>query len=110
MEGTARGRSTTGSKKRTVCKRLLAGIRLGCDDAGMQTFNAAHKHVQQASTLRLWTMGLLVLWFPYVFVWFVNKPMYPKAFRIAVTGWAIVWCACAVLYLAVGGDRVPYVR
>lgn len=51
-------------------------------------------------------MGLLVAWCPYVFVWFVLKPAYPKAFRIAAVLWAIFFAACVVLYLALGGDRV----
>jgi hypothetical protein len=76
----------------------------------MQTFDAAAKDGKRASGLRLSIMGLLVLWCPYVFVWFVNKPIYPKVFRVAAIAWAIFWCACLVLYLAVGGDRAPYVR
>lgn len=76
----------------------------------MQTFDAAHEQDKRASTLRLWVMGLLVMWCPYVFVWFVNKPIYPKAFRVAMISWATFWFACAVLYLAVGGHSIPSVR
>jgi hypothetical protein len=76
----------------------------------MQTFDAAVEGSRPAPGLRLLVMGLLILWCPYVFVWFVNKPSYPKAFRVAAVGWAVFQCACLILFLVVGGDRAPHAR
>jgi len=46
----------------------------------------------KASTLKLALMGLLTFWCPYIFVWFIQKPEYPIAFRRALTAWAIFSC------------------
>jgi hypothetical protein len=55
----------------------------------------------KASALKLALMGLLAFWCPYIFVWFIQKPEYPTAFRRAFTAWAIFWCGCAVLFFVV---------
>jgi hypothetical protein len=65
----------------------------------------------RASRLKLATMGFLVFWMPYVFVWFIQKPEYPVTFRRLLTGWAIFWCSCAVLFFVVNmvtGDQPSY--
>lgn len=72
----------------------------------MHAIRATKGDISTASTSKLILMGLLVLWCPYVFVWFVARPPYPKAFRAVAIGWAVFWSACAILYLAIGGDRV----
>jgi hypothetical protein len=76
----------------------------------METLDAAEEVSQKASVPKLVVMGFLVIWCPYVFVWFVRKPIYPRAFRIAAVTWAVFWCACLVFYIAVGGDRAPTAR
>lgn len=54
-----------------------------------------------ASGLKLAVMGFLTLWWPFVFVWFIQKPEYPVGFRRVLTAWAILWCTCAVIFLIV---------
>jgi len=64
--------------------------------------------VREASKSKLATMGVLTILMPYVFVWFIQRPEYPRAFRRPLTCWAIFWCGCAVLYLIVNittGDQ-----
>jgi hypothetical protein len=56
-----------------------------------------------ASRWKLALMGFLTLWWPLVFVWLIQKSEYPVAFRRVLTGWAIVWCLCAVIFLIVRG-------
>jgi len=46
-------------------------------------------------------MAFLVLWLPFVFVWFVQKPQYPRAYRQLLTAWAVLWSLSAVLFLIV---------
>ena len=52
-------------------------------------------------TRRLITMGLLTFWFPYIFVWLIQKPTYPRAFRYWLTGWATIWASSAILFFAI---------
>ena len=64
--------------------------------------------VPRASLLKLAGMGFLAFWIPYVFVWFIQKPEYPRLFRRSLTAWAIFWCSCAVLFFVVNfitGDQ-----
>jgi len=46
-------------------------------------------------------MGLLTVWFLYIFVWFIQKPGYPKPFRLSLTAWAVIWVSSAILFLAI---------
>lgn len=57
--------------------------------------------IPRASGLKLAVMGFLTLWCPFVFVWFIQKPEYPVAFRRVLTAWAILWCSWAVIFLIV---------
>jgi hypothetical protein len=64
--------------------------------------------IPKASAPKLATVGFLTLWFPHIFVWFIQKPEYPRTFRRFFNAWAIFWCGCAVLFFAVQfatGDR-----
>jgi hypothetical protein len=46
--------------------------------------------------------GVLVFWAPYVFVWFVLRPGYPRWYRVAAIAWTVFWVGCAVIYIAAG--------
>jgi hypothetical protein len=56
---------------------------------------------KKASTRRLIAMGLLTVWFPYIFVWFIQSPAYPKSFRLGLTAWAVIWVSAAILFFAI---------
>ncbi len=60
------------------------------------------EHIGRASTLRMIIFGVLVFWAPYVFIWFVLRPTYPKWYRVAAAIWAVFWVACIVIYIAAG--------
>ena len=51
--------------------------------------------------MKLVVMAFLVFWMPFVFVWVIQKPDYPRAFRQSLTAWTIFWCSCALLFLIV---------
>ena len=55
----------------------------------------------KVSTRRLIAMGLLTVWFLYIFVWFIQKPGYPKPFRLSLTAWAVIWVSSAILFLEI---------
>ena len=60
------------------------------------------------SKLKLRMMAVLVVLAPYIFVWFIQKPEYPKTYRQRLTAWAIFWCFCAAVVLVVNfitGDQ-----
>ena len=67
----------------------------------MMTANHQNEASLRPSGLKLVVMGFLTLWWPFVFVWFIQKPEYPVAFRRGFTAWAILWCSCAALFLIV---------
>jgi hypothetical protein len=72
------------------------------------TTTPINEAMPKASLLKLAAMGFLTLWCPYVFVWFIQGPEYPTAFRRWFTGWAIFWCICAILFFIVNlvtGDQ-----
>ncbi len=52
---------------------------------------------EKASTLRHIVLGALVLWAPYVFVWFVLGAKFHRAYRWTAIGWTIVWCVALAL-------------
>jgi len=56
--------------------------------------------IPKVSSRRLIAMGLLTVWFPYVFVWFIQKPAYPRGFPFWLTIWATFWIGSAVLFFA----------
>jgi hypothetical protein len=60
------------------------------------------------SRLKLSVMAILVVLAPYVFVWLIQKPEYPKAYRQRLTAWAIFWCFCTAVVLVgnlITGDQ-----
>lgn len=50
------------------------------------------------SRSHLIAIGLLTVFFPYFFVWIIQKPAYPKAFRLCLTVWATIWIGSAILF------------
>ena len=50
---------------------------------------------------RLLMMGLLTVCFPYIFVWFIQKADYPRAFRLWLTLWSAIWISSAILFFGV---------
>lgn len=65
------------------------------------TYSTSKEAAAPISTRRLLTMGLLTVWFPYIFVWLIQKPAYPKAFRFWLTLWSAIWISSAILFFAV---------
>jgi hypothetical protein len=65
------------------------------------TLEAIQETKTKATWLTLVGMGFLTLFFPYVFVWFIQRPEYPKAFRWILSVWAVIWCGSAILFFAV---------
>lgn len=87
----------------------MAGVS---DGTTLRTFSASLKHltvtleaIQETKTKATWLtligMGFLTLFFPYFFVWFIQKREYPKAFRWILSSWAVIWCGSAILFFAV---------
>ena len=54
---------------------------------------------RSAAPWKMIVFGILTFWAPYVFIWFVLKPSYPRWYRILLISWAVFWTACALLYI-----------
>jgi Na+/melibiose symporter-like transporter len=67
----------------------------------MVTLKETEQTKRKASWLTLIGMGFLTLFLPYVFVWFIQNPEYPKGFRWILTSWAVIWFGSAILFFAV---------
>lgn len=63
------------------------------------------------ATAPAWKMlvfGILTLWMPYVFVWFVLKPTYPRWYRTILIAWAVFFVGCALIYIVLGMLGLAY--
>jgi hypothetical protein len=64
-------------------------------------FSMTSDATPKVTTRRLITMGLLTIWFPYIFVWLIQKPTYPRAFRYWLTVGATIWTSSAILFFVI---------
>ena len=53
-----------------------------------------------APSWKLVLFGVLTFWAPYVFVWFVLKPTYPRWYRLILIGWTVLWVSAVLLFIA----------
>jgi hypothetical protein len=53
--------------------------------------SAEERNESSAPLWKLVLFGVLPFWAPYIFVWFVLNPTYPKWYRLIVIGWTVAW-------------------